>query len=69
MSGNFVSMPTTVELLNVREVAEILGVSQRTVWRWVDQGRLRTVRVGPKLVRFRRVDLDAITRSKNGRRR
>jgi excisionase family DNA binding protein len=28
------------ELLTVREVAELMKVSRRTVWRWVAQGRL-----------------------------
>ncbi len=30
----------------VREVAEILGIAERTVWRWLREGRLKRVKVG-----------------------
>ncbi len=30
----------------VREVAEILGMAERTVWRWLREGRLKRVKVG-----------------------
>ncbi len=30
----------------VREVAEMLGIHERTVWRWLREGRMRSVKVG-----------------------
>jgi len=44
-------MPRDRQAFRVREVAGSLGVSERTVWRWISRGRLRTVReVGVTLV-------------------
>lgn len=34
------------QVLNVREVAELWGVSESTVWHWVRTGRLPAWRVG-----------------------
>ena len=30
----------------VREVAEMLGIHERTAWRWLREGRLKRVKVG-----------------------
>jgi excisionase family DNA binding protein len=35
----------------------MLHVSKPTVWRWIESGRLPAARVGPRLIRIRRVDL------------
>ena len=32
--------------LRVPEVAELLGTPQRTIYRWIAEGRLPTIRVG-----------------------
>jgi excisionase family DNA binding protein len=45
------------EFLTVNEIAEHLRLNQQTVRNWIDQGRLRAVRVGRR-VRVRRTDLD-----------
>ncbi len=37
--------------LTVREAAELLGVSPRTVYGWIRDGRIPSVRFGPKLLR------------------
>jgi excisionase family DNA binding protein len=50
---------TTVDLLTVSEVAELARVSTRTVWRWVERGRLPTVRVDGT-VRFRWADVEQL---------
>jgi excisionase family DNA binding protein len=50
-------------LLRVREAAQILNVSQRTIWRMLDDGELTRIRVGGKLVRVERAELDAIISS------
>jgi excisionase family DNA binding protein len=53
----------TAVLLRVREVAEILGVSVRTVWRLVSDGTLaQPVAIG-RSKRWRRSDIDAFIAS------
>jgi excisionase family DNA binding protein len=49
-------------LLSAREVAERLGVSQLTVRRYAYSGRLRSVRLGPKLLRFDEADVRKFVR-------
>lgn len=58
-------IPPTVEaLLTYRQAGEILGVTDRTVWEYVDSGKLRNVRFG-RSVRIDPADLrDFIERSK-----
>lgn len=48
-----------VSAYTVPQVAERIGVSERTVWRWVTSGGLPSVRLGTKLVRVLPHDLDA----------
>lgn len=48
------------DLLTVPEAAERLKVSAVTVSRWIKQGRLRALKVGPRAVRIRTEDLDRI---------
>ena len=43
-------------LVDTRSAAALLGVSTRTVYVWVEMGKLPHVRVG-RLVRFRPADL------------
>jgi excisionase family DNA binding protein len=39
---------------SVRELAQILGVGKRTIWRWVAKGILpEPIRYGPAVVHFR----------------
>ena len=48
----------TPVLLNVKEVAEMLGLSERTVYRLADMGNMpRPVKIGAA-VRWRRNELD-----------
>jgi excisionase family DNA binding protein len=54
-----VGVPTFEELLTAAEVAERARVSERTVWRWKEDGRLPSIQIG-SVVRFRRVDVDAL---------
>jgi excisionase family DNA binding protein len=53
-------------LLSVAEAAEFLRVSQSTVWRWINAGRLRAYRVGPKRVRLREDELVALFQPRIG---
>jgi len=53
------------QLLDVKEVAELLTVSERTVWAWTCTGDLpKPLRKGSRWVRWRRKDLEAWMESK-----
>ena len=54
-------MPTE-ELLNAREVADRLGVSAATVRFWALRGRIPSIRISCKVVRFDWDEVLAITR-------
>lgn len=47
-------------LLTAGEVAKILRIHKVTVYRWAEEGRIPTVRLGKETVRFRREDIDAM---------
>ena len=53
------------EFLTTNEIAEILRVHQRTVQRWISANRLKATKVGPKILRVRRQDLDEFLESQN----
>ena len=44
------------------EAAEYLGVTDRTLRRYVASGELPAYRLGTRLLRFRQADLDALLR-------
>ena len=46
--------------LSPPQAAEYMGVSRRTLDRWSKSGLLSRVRIGGRLIRFRRPDLDAM---------
>ena len=48
------------DLLTIRQVAEYLGCSETTVRNRTREGSLKAVRMGPRMIRIRRDDLDAI---------
>lgn len=54
------------DLLTIAEAAEILKVSTVTVSRWRRQGRLPTLKIGPRAVRIRRSDLDLVSQPYSG---
>ena len=45
-------------LLSIKEAAEYLQVSPNTVRNYIAKHGLKAQRVGPKLLKFRRADLD-----------
>lgn len=51
---------TRYESLN--EAAERVGVSTRTLRRWIAAGRLTGYRVGPQLIRLDPAEVDALLR-------
>ena len=57
---NTCSIPT---LLTIKQVAEILQVSQRTVLRMHKDGLLHGVRFSRKLIRFRAQELERVIRT------
>ncbi len=48
------------DLLTKAEAAKLLKVSPVTISRWLKQGRLPAYRLGPRAIRIRRADLDAL---------
>ena len=46
--------------LNLVEAGQYLGVSEGSIRRWISDGRLSAVRVGPRLVKVRLEDLDLL---------
>jgi excisionase family DNA binding protein len=47
-------------LLNVREVADLLGIAPGSVYHWISQGRLPAVHFSKRCVRFRPGDVQAL---------
>ncbi|MDY6876005.1 MAG: helix-turn-helix domain-containing protein [Chloroflexota bacterium] len=44
--------------LNPQEVSDLLRVSVQTVRRWIKEGSLPAYKVGPRIWRIRKIDLD-----------
>ena len=51
-------MPT----LTIKQVCEELQVTRRTVFRWIKQGKISVIRLGPKFIRVDQAELDRIKR-------
>jgi len=54
------------DLLTIRQVAEYLGCSETTVRNRTREGSLKAVRMGPRMIRIRREDLDAVLKPYQG---
>jgi excisionase family DNA binding protein len=48
----------TTKLFSIREAAEFLGLDQSTVRRAISAGRLKAVRMGPRLLRVPAAAID-----------
>ncbi len=48
------------EYYSVEEVAELFGVSRRTVRNWINEGKLEAYIVGGRLIRVLSSSLDAV---------
>lgn len=55
-------MDTTIEWLSTAAAAELLGVQSRTLYRFIDEGRLPAYRFG-RVIRVMRSDLQAFVQS------
>jgi excisionase family DNA binding protein len=45
------------ELYTVEEAANYLGVSNKTIYKYIDQGLLKASRLGPRMLRIESFDL------------
>jgi len=45
------------DILTIEDVAKVLKVSKRTVYRWIETGELRVARIGRKTYRVFESDL------------
>lgn len=52
--------------LSPAEAAEYMGVHDATIRRWISKGILPAERVGPRLIRIKRTDLDALSQPIGG---
>jgi excisionase family DNA binding protein len=50
---------TEDRLLKVEDVAQMLSIKPVTVYQWYKQGRLKGFKLGRKLVRFRKTEVDS----------
>ena len=51
--------PKEEKLLTIKQVAELLGVTEPTLWRWNKEGILKRVKVGNK-VRYKESDVNKV---------
>lgn len=54
------------ELIGLQEAADVCDVSYRTLRRWIAEGRIDAVRVGPRLLKVDAAALDALMRPTGG---
>ena len=47
-----------ISFLTTNEVANLLRVHQRTVQRWISSNRLKATKIGPRVWRIKKQDLD-----------
>lgn len=52
--------------LSPAEAAEYMGVHDATIRRWIQKGILPAERVGPRLIRIKRTNLDALSQPIGG---
>jgi excisionase family DNA binding protein len=51
---------------SIRQAAEFHGVDQKTIRRWIAQGRLTAQRIGPRLIRLDREEILSLGRRIGG---
>jgi excisionase family DNA binding protein len=61
-SGQERTTPDRGKMLTLAEAADTLGVHPRTVRRMIARGDLAAVRIGPRLLRVRAADVEALGR-------
>jgi excisionase family DNA binding protein len=60
--------PEIEPLIGIRDAASVLGLSEDTIYRWVERGELPFIRLGTRQIRFRLSDLESwiISRTEGG---
>ncbi len=53
------------ELLTIKQVSEMLQVHPNTLRQWEKKGILSPVRISARIVRYRREDIDRITKKED----
>jgi excisionase family DNA binding protein len=51
--------PASPPDMTAADVAAYLNTTNKTIWNMVADGRLKAYRLGPRIVRFRRSEVDA----------
>jgi excisionase family DNA binding protein len=51
--------PGSAPDMSIKDVAEYVGVTKRTVYTMIADGRLKAYRLGDRIIRFRRDEVDA----------
>src|SRR5918992_1027656 len=64
MTKGLQTMSTRRRLLRAEEVAEMLAMSRRQVYRWAAERRMPAIKFGPGAVRFDPEDIEAWLRQK-----
>ena len=57
--ARYFSKPKEEKFLTIKQVAELLGVTEPTLWRWNKEGVLKRVKVGNK-VRYKESDVNKV---------
>ncbi len=53
--------PPNSMLMTVADVCDLLQITDRTVRKWTDNGKLPVpIRMGRRIIRFRRADIEAL---------
>lgn len=58
--------PTLPSMLSMTETADLLGLSERTVRRYIASGQLRAHRLGPRMIRVERESVAGLLRPIGG---
>lgn len=58
--------PVQPELIGLQQAADRCGVCYRTIRRYVAEGRINAVRIGPRLLKVNAADVDALKRPVGG---
>lgn len=57
---------TPTYLLTIPQVAEQVGVHEKTVWKWLHDKKLAAVRFGARCTRIKQADLEALIARNTG---
>ncbi|MGC4933856.1 helix-turn-helix domain-containing protein [Gordonia sp. DT30] len=57
---------TNTKMVTVNEAAEMLGVHRNTIRTWIASGAIRAQRLGPRMIRIRVADIEAVIQPVGG---